>query len=391
MKKSIPLEISHDSVIPLHTQLLNQLRQFILSGRWEAGYRLPSESVLQRHLNISRSTIRQALGNAEVEGLINRVPGRGTFVASIQMQTNTKAPIAFVVFDFDSQMQRDLLMGAERVAREAGYRVIFCNSYSDAKQEIRILDQLQQDNVAGILLWPSVDEGNPAHLSQLSQQPFPPVTMMDRTFNNINWDYVASDNYNGGYMATKHLLDLGHKSVVFLSCRIFDLLPIVDRYRGYETAMKECNYVPEEPWLIGKANQEITSGYALRAYGDTNNDVVLQIAEYMQANAHQVSAIVAMNDNIALLALKAAAMVGLKVPDDLSIVGYDDTDLASYLPTPLTTVEQKSFTIGKQAASLLIERIEGRYSGTPRSILIPTQLRVRASTSIVSHRTLDPS
>ena len=101
MTKSTKLQISHESVIPLHEQLLNQLRQLILSGRWKSGDRIPSETELQRELKISRSTIRQALGNAEVEGLIDRVPGRGTFVAQIQTRSNSKPPIAFVVFDFN--------------------------------------------------------------------------------------------------------------------------------------------------------------------------------------------------------------------------------------------------------------------------------------------------
>src|SRR5215207_1373195 len=113
MKKPVHIEISHESVIPLHEQLLNQLRQLILSKRWQPGYRIPSETELQEQLKISRSTVRQALRNAEIEGLIERVPGRGTFVAHIQTRTPAKRPIAFVVFDFERAGQRNLLNGAE--------------------------------------------------------------------------------------------------------------------------------------------------------------------------------------------------------------------------------------------------------------------------------------
>jgi DNA-binding LacI/PurR family transcriptional regulator len=88
-----------------------------------------------------------------------------------------------------------------------------------------------------------------------------------------------------------------------------------------------------------------------------------------------------MNDNMALLALKAADIVGLHVPEDMSVAGFDDMDMASYLATPLTSVAQDAFAIGKRAAELLIERIEGWYVGEPRSERIATQLRVRASTS----------
>ena len=389
MNKATQLEISHESVIPLHEQLLNQLRQLILSGRWQSGDRIPSETELQRELKISRSTIRQALGNAEVEGLIDRVPGRGTFVARIQSRSNSKPPIAFVVFDFSRPMQRDLLSGAERAAREAGYRVIFCHSNSDAKQEIRMMQQLRDDGVAGILLWPSIDEGNPGHLAQLSQRDYPPVTMMDRTFDNVNWDYVASNNFGGSYAGTQHLIELGHEVIAFLTCDILDLLPIAERYRGYEAALDKAGLKPARPWIIGKANREITGPNALRAYTEDDNPIVLQIADYMKQNKQKVTAIFAMNDNVALLAIKAARIAGLCIPDDISIIGFDDMDIASYLPTPLTTVAQDAFTIGKQAAELLIERIEGWYNGTPRSVFIPTQLRVRASTTVQTLPTFD--
>jgi DNA-binding LacI/PurR family transcriptional regulator len=84
---------------------------------------------------------------------------------------------------------------------------------------------------------------------------------------------------------------------------------------------------------------------------------------------------------MALQALKAASQVGLRVPDDLAVVGFDDTVLLAHLEVPLTTVAQDAFGLGQQAAELLIERIEG-YNGPPRQKLLPTQLRVRASTTI---------
>jgi DNA-binding LacI/PurR family transcriptional regulator len=91
-----------------------------------------------------------------------------------------------------------------------------------------------------------------------------------------------------------------------------------------------------------------------------------------------------MNDNTAILVLKAASIVGLRIPDDLSVMGFDDMDMAPYVVPSLTTVAQDSFAIGKRAAELLIERVEGWYSGAARSERISTRLRMRASTSVTS-------
>lgn len=377
------IKISHESVIPLHEQLSNQLRQYILSGRWPPGHRIASETQLQRQLRVSRSTIRQALRSAEVEGLIERVPGRGTFVTHPIARSNNKHPIAFVVFDFDHPFQRELLHGAENAARIAGYRVIFCNSNSDVLQERCLLEQLQKDEVAGVLLWPSIGEGNPEYLAQLSRQGFPPVTMMDRTFRGVHWDYVASDNFAGAYTAVNHLVELGHEHIAFLSCQVLDLLPIADRLQGYRAALHDAGLSAQAPWLIGEPNREITASYALQTYSKADHPIISQIAAHLQRNPH-TTAVFAMNDNVALLTLKAISSLGLRVPQDISLVGFDDMDIASYLPTPLTTVAQEAFAIGKRAAELLIERIEGWYSGAPRAEALPTHLRARASTTVAA-------
>ena len=376
------IKVSHTSVIPLYEQLHNQLRQFILSGHWPPESRIPSETELQRQLNISRSTIRQAFRDAEIEGLIERVPGRGTFVALPHSRSSVNRLIAFVVCDFGRPVQRRLLSGAEKAARTAGYRVIFSSSNSDTVEEIKLLDQLQKDGVSGVLLWPSIGDGNPQRLAERAQQDFPPVIMMDRTFNGVGWDYVGSDNYAGAYTAMQHLIELGHNRIAFLSCPLLGLLPIAERFRAYQAALLESDHQPLQPWLVGEANQELSSTSALHAYCDPLNLITNQIVNYFKTSAERPTAIFAMNDSMALLGLKAASIAGLRVPDDVSIVGFDDIDMAPYLETPLTTVAQDSFAIGKRAGEFLIERMEGWYSGAPRLELIPTQLRVRASTSV---------
>lgn len=372
------ITVARDSTIPLHMQLLNQLRHLILSGQWSPGSRLPSETELQRQLKISRSTIRQALNNAEAEGLIERVPGKGTFVARSPTSNLNNHLIGYITFDFLSDFQRQLLSGAESVARAKGYRILFCNSNRDVTEENRLLDQLLEDRVGGILIWPALDNNPSRHLFRLANQSLIPLVLMDRTLRGLVCDYVISDNYTGAYAVTEHLAGLGHRRIAFLSRPILQLLPIAERLRGYREALQNAGLTPLEPWLVGTADREMGTGYALRSYNAASSQEIEQIARYLK-DPQRPTAIFAMNDLMAMQALKAANLAGLRVPDDLSLAGFDDMDVVSHLEVPLTTVAQDTFALGRRAAELLIERIEG-FSGPPRREVLPTRLRVRAST-----------
>jgi DNA-binding LacI/PurR family transcriptional regulator len=373
------LSVNPQSAVPLHVQLLDQIRHLILSGEWMPGSQLPSEASLGRELQISRGTIRQALQNAEVEGLIERVPGKGTFVAQMRTRDAPLRLIGFITSDFLSDHQRQLLRGAEHLARSRGYGILFGSSSQELEAENRLLDQMVADQVSGILIWPIFEHAPARRLFELGVQCEPPMVLMDRTLPGLVCDSVASDNYAGAYAATKHLIELGHRRIVFLTRPLLELSTIADRLRGYRDALRAAGYAPQEPWCIEPGLEEQGEQYALHQYSSvgTNNEMAT-IAEQL-SEPQSPTAIFAMNDLTALLAENAASLAGLSVPRDLSIVGFDDMDFVTFLPVPLTSVAQDALGLGKRAAELLIERIEG-YDGPPRAELLPTQLKVRATT-----------
>jgi GntR family transcriptional regulator of arabinose operon len=373
------IKIDHNSTIPLHIQLLDQLRHFILSGQWPPGSRIPSETTLQYQLNISRSTIRQALHNAEADGLIERVPGKGTFVSLAPANSHNLRLIGYVTVDFlSSDFQYQLLSGAETAAKARGYRIVFCNSNNDAAEEDRLLNQLLQDKVGGILIWPILNDDPGRTLFQLALQDTLPLVLVDRTFPNLTCDFVTSKNYTGAYTAVQHLIKLGHQRIVFLSHPFVRVLPVAERLRGYKAALQDANLEPLEPQFISTSHEVCTKD-ALDAYRKAAGSEIEQIVRYLE-NPARPTAIFAVNDLVALLTLKAASLVGLHIPGDLSVVGFDDLDIVAHVEVPLTTVAQNAFALGKCAAELLIDRIEG-YSGPPRREYLPTQLRARASTA----------
>ena len=371
------IKIDHHSTIPLHVQLLNELRHKILSGEAEPGSKLPSESEFQRDLEISRSTIRQALNNAESEGLIERVPGKGSFVRLTPLEKGTKNNlVGYVTFDFHSEFQGQMLSGAESVIRKNGYRMLFCNSNGNVGEENKLLDQLVSDKVLGILIWPVYSSDTTRRLFQLANHRQVPIVLMDRTFDVLMNDYVISDNFKGAYEAVTYLISLGHKRIVFLSRPVLKLLPIAERLRGYTQAMLDNGFTPLDPWIVGTAENE--RGYSLQLNGTVNREI--EELENLLKGKDKPTAIFSMNDLMALEVSKASKLLGMNIPSDISIVGFDDMDIVSYFDIPLTTVHQDTYYMGSRSAELLVERIRG-YAGVPRREIIPTYLRIRNSAS----------
>src|SRR5664279_4195099 len=257
MNKTTDIVITHKSVISLHVQLHSQLSQLIVSGRWAYGTRIPSESQISQHLNVSRTTVRLALQQAEIEGLIERTAGKGTFVAYLPTEIYNRRLISFVTYGFDTESHLLMLTGAENEAKAHGYQIIL-NYVQSQQQEIDILKQLRGEDVAGVLLWPHANASRPQQQTTLNyQQIHLPMVLMDRQIYGIDCDCVTSDNYGGAQALMRHLIELGHQQIVFLSHHEMHLLPVTERYRAYCDVLREAGLTPLDPWLLGRPNDEI--------------------------------------------------------------------------------------------------------------------------------------
>ena len=381
MNKVSDILLYHDSFVSLHVQLHNQLRELIVSGHWHAGNRIPSENQLTSELNISRSTVRIALQRAELEGLVERIPGKGTFVAHFSHKERQRRLIGFVTCGFDSETHLLLLNGAEEEIKANGHHIIFTNAQS-RQQEIDVLKRFREEGIAGLLLWPHasasrMQQENSHYYHELDV----PMVLMDREIYGLECDCVTSENYGGTQALMQHLIELGHQHIVFLSHHETELLTVKERYRAYCDALQDAKLPVINRWLIGEPGVEIGATYTLRSSVDVNSPELQQIRNYMLSAAAKPTAIVALNDYLAVLATQAIRSLDLSIPDAVSICGFDDIDLAAHLQVPLTTVAQDSYLIGKHAARLLIERLEG-YSGPARRDIISTQLRIRSSTAV---------
>ncbi len=380
MNKVTDISLIDDSFVSLHAQLHNQLWQLIHSGRWPNASRIPSENELTSHLNISRSTIRLALQQAEIEGLIERIAGRGTFVAYTPQKAHHSRLIAFVTGGIDAENHLLMLNGAEQEVRARGYQIVFSNA-KNQEEELHILETVEQNNIGGVLLWANAQstQSRQSNIAKYRQVRVP-VVLMDRKISGFDCDFVTSDNYSGARALMQHFISLGHRHIVFLSHDMVEIFPVMERYRAYCETLEEAGLPTIEPWLIGQHGIEISAKYAIRSSIDKKSLEIQQIRDYLLNIQPRPTAFFALNDWIAVFAVQAMKQLGLKVPDDISIAGFDDIELAAHLDPPLTTVAQDPFAMGKRAAQVLFDRIDTKRENNKLEV-IPTELRIRSSTA----------
>jgi len=350
---------------PLYIQIYQALKKRIKGGEWSFGAMLPSEHELSDVYGISRGTLRQVLAKLEDEGLVRRERGRGTFMAWPDVRNSDRGlnhhTISFIVPYVRDSFVSSILLGLESIARVNGYAVIFQHVENDIdKQELALRKAVQQ-GVSGIVLYPVNSDFTSPIFSELIQKNYP-LVLVDRYIRGLDTDYVTSDNFGGGLCATQYLLSLGHRRIVFLSWEE-TAITMEHRRLGYRQAFMEAGIEPDPnlEWEV-VGYPEIDKS-ALSAH-------LLQI--------EQPAAIFAANDQLALAVQQAARSLGLSIPGDLALVGFDNLEISAHLDIPLTTIAQSAFDIGSTAGELVLCKIKKELDCTQRRIL-PVQLIVRSS------------
>jgi DNA-binding LacI/PurR family transcriptional regulator len=363
-------QISRVSSLPMHLQLLDELRHRIKSGLLRPHDRIPGEWELVEALNISRATIQRAWQAAQEEGLIYRVAGKGTFVSEPPTMA-ASGVIGFLIPEYRGTFAVNMLSGAERVLRKHGFRVQFATTDRSMDEENRLLRSLIDENASGCILVPSHGPMR-AHLLASSEVRLP-IVLMDRPINGLVLPCVTSNNYEGGLQAVEHLLELGHRRIVFVARPHLDLWPVAERYRAYEDALRRQGLTPRPPFLVGE-DREMSS---YEAYLEQDDREMQPLVDLLKS-PERPTAIFAVNDWLAIKCQRAIIRAGLQTPGDVSLVGFDDLDIAQYQNPPLTTVAQNAASIGAEAARRLITLIEGEANDSIVT-LIPTRLIVRQS------------
>ena len=274
-----------------------------------------------------------------------------------QGKTNT---LGLVLPDSANPFFAEISRSIEDEAFNKGYSVFLCNTELDTQRELFYVDVLSKKQVDGIIFVAAGDQTD--SLDFLAREGMP-VVMIDRNVPNVQVDAVLTDHQLGGFLATQHLIQLGHSRIACIA-GTSSITPSAERITGYRNALEQAG-IPLEEKLVIRGDYHAQSG--------------MEITHSLLKMDPQPTAIFALNDLMALGALRAAAEDGCSIPRDLAVVGYDDLELSQFTNPPLTTIAQPKKEIGVQAVSLLVERIS-QNNRPPRRLVLPPELIVRRST-----------
>lgn len=248
----------------------------------------------------------------------------------------------------------EVVKGVERRCYEKGYTLILCNTEGDSERMKSNLDTLLQKRVDGLLLMCSDFKEESFDLFARHQQV--PTVVMDWGPIGFPSDKIQDNSHHGGYLATKHLIEQGHTKIGCLTGPL-DKLPAQQRLSGFIQAMEESGLAINHDWI---------------AEGDFDCEGGVTAFQVLQQQIKLPTALFICNDMMAMGVINQADKQGIQVPEDLSIVGYDDVKIAKFITPSLTTIHQPKHRLGQMAVDTLLERIETKEESNRVIQLEPT-------------------
>ncbi|MHA0855544.1 GntR family transcriptional regulator [Paenibacillus sp. CMAA1364] len=352
--------------VPLYQNIVNALMAKIQSGELKSGDQLPTEAEISKQYNVSRITSKRALTELENSNLIYRVQGKGSFVNSIHISNrssvHTRKEILLILPFSHNPGLGDYEKGINEYLKNSDYTL---NIQSNTiVEERKLLKAALQSTNSGVIFYPVSSICDLGILYQYHLSNYPLVTM-DKCIEGIPFPSVVSDNFDGGYLAVTHLIENNHKKIAFLSSlKVEDSSSIRDRYFGYLKALYDNN-------LIDYAVNDLTDRFLTQ---ECNNGKEYYINFLQSAIEQGVTGIIAENDLIAIEIIQISKELGLSVPDDISIIGFDNINLASFVEPNLTTISQDFSQMGYLAAQSLIHLIESPQGHLQEHMIVPVQL-----------------
>jgi DNA-binding LacI/PurR family transcriptional regulator len=367
----VPKGIDFVNPTPLYEQIIVDIRNLIARGELHPGDKLPTHQELAKKYKVSLITVKGALKNLVTEQVLYTRVGKGTYVAEQSHKKNSRSVdrmIGLVLRDLKQPFFSMVVHSVEKRASELGYHLLLSSSSENIDREETQIERFRDLGVNGLIIASlSYQYRATEHIERLHNDNFPYV-MVSYIHDPAYW-YVGCDQEEGGALATEHLIRIGYRSIGFVHIGKGNLLSEV-RKNGYARALAE-HEIPYSSDLIYYV--EPASGNA----GTDRYQLGYNFAEKFARVPKKPEALFFYNDMVALGFIQGASECGIRVPDDVGVIGFDDVQVARFASVPLTTIHQPVGEIGKWAVDIVNNRI-AQQDMANRVILRPT-LVVRES------------
>jgi GntR family transcriptional regulator of arabinose operon len=357
----------------LYQSLVADITAQIETGTHAPGERLPSMSVLSEQYQVSDITVRTALRELVSRGLLESRRGSGFYIKAQRPETVSRTAdklIAMVILTGNSSTHSffgGVVSSAEAQCRAEGYRMIVATNHDSAEEEAQQIQELA-DEVAGLIIAPASRGIAYGAYTMLLERKIPFV-FIDRYVEKLSVPVIATDNEKGGYLATHHLLQIGRRRIYAVT--EWNVTSVQERLRGYRRALQESGIAFDPALVLGQF--------------PVGEHAYLLVKQMLQDKAPtEPFALFALSDAIAQQCYAAIKEAGLRIPEDVAIVGFDDAPYAPYLDPPLSTVRQDLKGMGATAAQLLLDIIRFGDQRRPPSVRLSPELIVRNSSDVQS-------
>jgi len=336
---------------PKYQLIIDDIKSHILSGTYKPGERIPSEYVLQENYHVSRQTVRKAILELSNEGFLRSEKGSGTYVsthyrskAGVRSMNKTIGVITTYISDY---IFPSIIRGIESRLNEDNYSLLLASTNNDIEQEKKALEMMLSYGVDGLIVEPTrsnVYNPNIAYYLSFKEQEVPFV-MINAYYEELEVPFFCLDDVQSSYLATRELITKGHSQIGIIAK--MDDLQGKYRMKGFIKA-------------LGEAKLRFQQEHVLSFDTATKADLSANLEVYLNDNRDDVTAIVCYNDEVGLEVVNVCRKLGISIPDDLSVIGQDNSYIAKNANIQLTTLTHPQEQMGRDAADWVIKSLQGK-------------------------------
>lgn len=364
-----------------YNMVKNKIKEWITNGEVKPGEKIYSENELVKIFSVSRHTVRLAVGDLVHEGWLYREQGAGTFCSNRALENKTEKTdqvvntktIGLLTTYISDYIFPFIIRGIESYLADHGYSLILASTNNNIEKEKQCLQNMLDRNIDGLIVEPTKSSNynpNINYYLELEHRNIP-YLMINQYYPQLIPPHIIVNDENGGFLGTDHLIKLGHEKIVGMFKT--DDLQGVYRMKGFIRAFRENNiaFFPEMILNFSTEDQETT--------------LHEKIKDFLISFETMPTGIICYNDQIALAVLNVLRELNLRVPEDISIVGYDDSYLSEASDVKLTSLTHPKMQMGIEAAKWIVSAVENKFkdgSGKfpQQSIVYEPELVIRNST-----------